>query len=460
MKLLQKQEQRQILSPQILQTFHILQFPLMELREFIEKKLEENPLLEETYEENKDEIDEDNYPEENLEKNYNEDVYQNLIEKDLSLPDPDDFNKYIDYKINSLTYTQTLESYLEEQLGILNLNEKEKEIGEFVIGNLDENGYLNVSISEIAKTLNTEEGQVEKILKIIQEFDPPGIAARDLKECLIIQLKLKNKLDPIIKEIIENYFDDIAYRKYNEIARKLSISVSKVKRYVEEIKKLDPKPARNYRKQDLNFPIIPDIILHKLNGRYSILINEEEIPHIRLKEEYLNLLKKNSLTPEAKLYLKEQYKNGKMLIKAIEQRKNTLMKVITELITIQADFFKYGYEALKPLRLDDLAQRLGVNESTISRVIANKYIMTPNGIFPLKKLFDYKVYYNKTEVQTAERIKRRIQEIVESESSKKTLSDSKIAEVLKQEGINVARRTIAKYRKQLKILPKGLRVER
>lgn len=453
MKLIQEQKQKQIISPQIIHTFQILQLPNIELREYLEKKLEENPFLEQISNAKEEQIKEEGQEI----KSYDRDENPLWEWLDLSHPDKKTLEQYYNYRLNNLTYKRTLEDYLLDQISLFDLSDKERLIAESIIGNLNEDGYLKTDLSEIAQELNVKIEEVATVLKKVQELDPAGVAARNIEECLLIQLARKGKLNEKLRRLVIEHLQEIAYKRYCLIAKNLGITLEETKKYIDEIKKLEPKPGRNFAMEERNSTIIPDIILEKINGKYEVKINDEIIPSIKIKKEYLSHIRGNNLDSQTKQYLKRQYKEARMLIRAVKQRNNTLQKVIEELIRIQADFFEYGLEALKPLRFEDLAQRIGVNESTISRVIAGKYIKTAQGIFPLKSLFDYKFYRSTTEVQASEKVKKRIAEIIAKENPKKPLSDSQIAAILNKEGINIARRTIAKYRKQLKILPRGLR---
>jgi RNA polymerase sigma-54 factor len=345
-----------------------------------------------------------------------------------------------------------LQEHLLKQLHLQKLDQTSYLVGEELIGNIDEDGYLRIDLNEISTKLNVSLSKVRKILSLVQQFDPAGVGARDLKECLLIQLKAKGLEEEIFEEIIEKFLSQLANRDYEKIEKSLRISEKELKKFLEILKTLDPKPGRNYGQI---FPTyaIPEIFVEiDQDGNYQLRINERDLPKIKINKKYIQLLKDPNTSPETKKYLREKMKSAKELISALEQRNQTILKIANFLIQYQKDFFSDGKSGLKPLTLKEVAQATGLDESTISRAVSGKYMETPLGIIELRELFSSQVKGISSKV-----IKEKIKEIIAGENPRKPLSDGKIAEILKQEGIEVARRTIAKYREELKILPAKLR---
>lgn len=346
---------------------------------------------------------------------------------------------------------------LKRQLRLSALSGKDFEIGEYIIGNLDENGYLAVSVSEIAAEQDVPLDKVEKILKIIQTFDPTGIAARDLKECLKIQLEELGIKDPVYFEILEKHLDLLQKKKFKELAKTLDVPINKIAQVFSKISSLEPKPGRALSKEQAMY-IKPDVIVKKINNKYVYMLSDGDMNNLKINSFYRKILKNgNSFSKDEKKYAVDKFRSAIWLIKNIEKRKNTILRVTEVIMERQKDFLEKGIEYLKPLTLREVAEIIKMHESTVARVTTNKYVDTPQGIFELKFFFSSGIENESGVSESSTSIKEKIQKLIEAENPKSPLSDQKIVELLSKDGLTIARRTVAKYRDQLKILPKKLR---
>ena len=444
-RLIPRLEQRLALKlkllPQFWQLLNLLQVPITELKERLEEEFEENPLLEIEEEKEPDIPDEENFE-------FQED---NVWEKRSEKFSQEDVKKR-EYLEGLVTKPETLQEHLLKQLHMQKIDAKDLSIGKEIIGNLDSNGYLKIALEEIAEKLKISKKRVEKILKIVQDFEPTGIGARDVKECLTIQLKKKGLTEDIFQEIIERFLEELATHNYKKIEKELKITGKKMEEFLKILKSLDPKPGRNYSNIFPNYAI-PEVFLDiTSDGKHTLRTNKKDIPKIRINKQYLKILKDPQTPIETKRYLKDKLKTTKELIQAMDQRGKTIIKIADFIIGYQKDFFKEGKSGLKPLTLNRVSENTGLDESTISRTVNGKYIDTPSGIFELRDFFSSNVRGVSSKL-----IKEKIKDIIVTEDLKKPLSDNKIVEILSKEKIYVARRTVAKYREKLKILSTKLR---
>lgn len=428
------------------QSLKILQLPVIELKEYIDEELEKNPMLEMTdkeetvpLKEDEDPFDIDKWTEYfqgnatggNYETEKKEDInYENLVKNKI-----------------------TLEEHLLWQLQLSTLSKEDFAIGEAIIGNLNEDGYLTLPVLEIAEKLKVPVGKAEKVLLLIKTFEPAGVGARNLQECLIIQLKAKNQNDGIVWKIVSELWDDFEKGRFDVISGKLNVDIKEIYKAVVIISKLEPKPGREISNQDVRY-IIPDVRVERFeNGKYNILINNEGIPHLKINNFYNKRISEKGASAEEKNFMKEKLKSALWLIKAIQQRKKTLFKVTSAIIEEQKEFIEKGIEYLRPLKLKEISAKINMHESTVSRVTTNKYMLTPRGIFSFKYFFNVKLNNNEREEGVSSKsVKDIIKNIVEEDKENK-LSDSKIEKTLLEKGINISRRTIAKYREELDIPP-------
>lgn len=420
------------LSPQIKLALNLLQLPLAQLKEYIKEEIEKNPLLE---------------PSEDTTSSY---------ESDILWTEEDEDKKQ--YRESLISASPTLQEHLSRQLHLFSSSEDERKIGESIIGNINDNGYLDCSIEKIVESNRTTKFQVEKVLALIHTFDPIGVGARDLRECLWLQLRTKEEENSLAGLIVDKYLPFLEKKRYGYIAKKLKRSVEEIKDAIKEIAKFQPKPGCSFS-QEITQRLIPDAILKKNKDGYEVIPNDWELPRFGLSAKYKEMLKKNDTPTEVKEYLQERLKAGRSLIDAVNKRKETIQKILEEIVYAQKDFLDNGVTHFKPLTLSQIADRIGKHKSTVSRAISNKYVHTPYGIFKLRDFINSGVKQENGELFSSKSIKAKIKALIESEKKKKPLSDLEISSCLKQEGIFVSRRTITKYRHQLKILPSKSRRE-
>lgn len=440
-----EQSQKLVMTPQLKQAIKILQLATIELEQYIEQQIETNPILEMKEVEDQYEEEIDRHKEEKINwKEYLED-FDNYEYSRIKYNDDNDFN----YE-NVVSNETTLQEHLLFQYHITMLDIKYKEIGEYIIHNLNENGYLMVSVDEIAKEFQVENSIVEDILQIIQTFDPPGVAARDLKECLKIQLRQMAISNQNIFNVVEYYLEEVAENKYPYIAKELGITTSQVQEICDFIRTLEPKPGRKFATINNNY-LVPDAAIKKIGDEYFVILNDKNAPRLTIRDDYRRLITSDEGHPETTKFLSDKLNSAIWLIRSIEQRRQTIYKVVEMIAKKQRNFFEYGKKFLKPMTLKEIADEIQVHESTVSRATNGKYVETPLGIFELKYFFSSGVEDINGEGIAAESIKNYIKEIIESENPYKPLSDEKICKELSNRGINVSRRTVAKYRDDLNI---------
>ena len=451
-----KLAQRLVLTPRMRQALYILQLPLMELKRFLQEKMIENPLLEEAEDyQNKEEV-------------RSEEVIDNILQNEQQTAqeyfDSDNDNtsygqeiqKRHTYKESLARYAPSLQEHLLQQLSLSSPTPSEYRIGQFIIGNIDENGYLHSSLEEMQEILEAKKIDIQKTLKLIHGFDPAGAGAQNLKECLLIQLEQKNKENSLAAKIINNYLTDLEKKKYNHLARVFKVGPEKIEEAIKEIASLEPKPGRSFSSSTSSY-IRPDVFLQKEKEKYEIVLSDEELPTLQISSQYRKLLEDKKVAKNTKRYLKKQLNSAIWLIKAVAQRQSTLLKVARFLVEAQKDFLDKGKRYAAPLTVEKIAKAIKRNKSTVSRVIANKYMQTPFGILALREFLSQGVKLQKGEVISTKNIKAQIEELIRKENPEHPFTDEKIAEILKERKIPIARRTCAKYREQLKILPAGLR---
>lgn len=462
MKLRQKLSLSLTLTPQMKQSLHILQLPLLELAGFVQAELEENPTLE------RDDSKEDAALHDKMERLIERD---DDIAGDFSDSTIKDLQKKRDYRESLITQEPTLGEHLLQQLRIQGLDERLFKIGEFLIGSLDDNGYLNSSLEEITNLLNSKvfktdpviKKDAEKILEVIHTFDPAGVGARNLKECLLIQLTLKRRKTSLAYKIVKNYLADLLNRKYKHIGKKLKVPFTEIEEAVAEIGRLEPKPGRSYEQTQSGeiVRVIPDVVLEKVNDKYEIIINTKWVPRLRLSPYHLELLRCKSTPAHTKQYIRKKIRAALGLIQAITQREQTIRDITKEILKIQKRFFEQGDSShLEPLILKDIAKKIKRNESTVSRVVSKKYIQTPYGVYRLDYFFSGSLLTEDGQAVSQEHIKSKLLTLIDEEDPKKPLRDSAIVRLLQKDGLKIARRTIAKYRDELKIPPYHQRTRR
>jgi len=430
------------LTPQMRLSINLLQMPLVKLKEFVAKQVEENPLLEI----------------EKLEAPTNE------AESDLNYNSDEDEEKQ-DYRESLITNPVTLQEHLLRQLHLLVDTDNGRKTGEFIIENIDDDGYLKISIEEIAKSTQATLQKAKEVLLLIQTFDPIGVGARDLRECLLLQIKTKGEekflpagRQALEGQIIDKYLPYLEKKRFEFIAKKLKVTVERIKEAIKEIANLEPKPGRSFN-TERTVRLIPDAILKKNNDRYEVMLNDWELPSLNLNPKYKRMLKQKDVAEDTKEYLKERLGAAKFLINAINNRKETIKKVAEAIVYIQKDFLDNGMQNLKPMTLSQIAHLVDKHKSTVSRTVNNKYLQTPDGIFELRHFLSSGVKQENGEFYSSKAIKSKIKELIENETKENPLTDQEVVNLLKTEGISISRRTIAKYRHQLKVLSSQSRKE-
>ena len=490
----QKLQQKlfQKLSPQQIQLMKLLQVPTIALEQRIKQEIEENPALEEGESEEKEELNEE------LDEDIPSDFEEEDIQKESERNDEDDFpfSDYIDddeipaYKLATNNTSSdderkeipfasgiTFNEQLLSQLGLRVLNNHEYLIASHIIGNLDDSGYLqrdiNAMIDDIAFSLNisTSAEEILSLLKVIQELDPPGVGARNLQECLMLQLHRINPITDIERTallIIEKHFEDFSKKHYDKISKKISVSENLLKAAINEILKLNPKPGNTYMEHS-RVPqyIMPDFIITNNNGVLELSLNSCNAPELRISRTYQEMLgeyaknkERNASQKEALIFVKQKIDSAKWFIDAIKQRQETLLQTMNAIMEYQLEYFIEGDETLiRPMILKDIAEKVNLDISTISRVANSKYVQTPYGTFLLKSFFSESLSTDSGEEVSTREVKKILQNCISEESKKKPLPDDELAKILKEKGYNIARRTIAKYREQLNIPVARLRKE-
>ena len=450
-----KLSQQLVMTPQLQQAIKLLQLSRLELQEVIAQEINENPVLEEDsgLEEREQAEVTPETPDEIQDFDWEEYMESHSMS---SYTPPRAADNETPWE-NFVTRQVTLSDYLLWQLRMSPLTPQEAEIGAFIIGNIDEAGYLQASLEEVSGTLHVSVTAVTNVLLVIQSFDPPGIGARDLRECLLIQLRGLAERDALAEEIVEDCLAYCKKRDYRRLARKLKVPPSQVLAAVEIISHLDPKPGRPFSLNEARI-IIPDISVYKVEGEYIVVLNDEGLPKLRINTYYRKLLDaEKDDVPRG--YLKEKMKSALWIIRSIQQRQVTLYKVTKSIVKFQRDFIDKGINYLKPLILREVADDIQMHESTVSRVTTNKYVHTPRGIYELKFFFSGKVGGYGKEV-AVKRVQNLIRQVVAEEDPRRPYSDEKICQLLKERHtITIARRTVAKYREMMKILSSSERIK-
>ena len=455
--------QKQILTPGLVQMVSVLALNRLELREMINQEIMANPVLEELGE---DGIASENYTDENFVKTETEKVPEGEPSNPFDEFDVSSFfNQYLDTGAarNSehediekpsfdkfLSSPQSLADHLEWQMSFAICSETVRTIGETIIGNLDENGYLTATLEEIAQSGNYSMDDVEEAVAMVQEFDPPGVGARDLTECLVLQLKVIDPKNTLAQQIVTDHLKLLQNNQLKEIARALNRPVELIKRAVDVIKRLDPKPGLRYNKTEPRL-VEPDIQFRKVDGEWQAIMNDDDLPQLRLNPTYRRLLARDAADRDVRNYVKERFTAAIQLMKNIEQRKHTIVRVCQSILRRQQDFLDYGIDQLKPMMIKEVAEEVGVHPSTVSRAVANKYCHTPQGVFELRYFFSESVNGPQGGDMSLLSLKRHVKKMIEEEDATHPLTDDQITKKLADEGINVTRRTVAKYREDLRI---------
>jgi RNA polymerase sigma-54 factor len=468
-----KLSQKLILTPSLQQAIKLLPMSTLELAEMLNQEITENPLLEEELESpgteetpaSDSEGEEKAASSDEKQEEKREDSFSEIDEEAF-------FSDYLDegyrprtsYEVpelppieNTLATTSSLADHLSWQLRLTADTDLSLEIGEAIIGNIDDDGYLQASTDEICAMGNYPCEEVTKALRTVQSFDPIGVGARDLKECLLLQIRHLELDDSPVETMVSEHLDLLQSHRFGDIAKVMGLPQEEVVHHCEIIRRLDPKPGSKYTPRKSQY-VTPDVYIVKVDDNYEIVLNEDRLPQLRISSLYRRMLENKSAdNEETRAYVKEKLRSALWLIKSVDQRQKTIYKVAESIVRQQREFLDNGVEFLKPLVLRDVAMDIGMHESTVSRVVSNKYMHTPQGVCEMKYFFHSGIASTYGENVSSVTIKQKIKKIVEDENPKKPLSDSKIVKILEREGLVLARRTIAKYREELRIPPSNQR---
>ncbi|BEV67338.1 RNA polymerase factor sigma-54 [Bdellovibrio bacteriovorus] len=461
-----------VITPQLQQAIKLLQMSRMELESAVRSELEENPILEEAEsalkeedlqrtKEAANEVEHSETPDQqNIQDPQKQDEFEweSYIEANQKPPQSGmaGSEEIMNYE-NVITASQTLHDHLYWQVKMNGFSEEEERAADALIGAIDDDGYIKVPLEQIAEEEKVDLALLEDTLTLIHEFDPPGVGARDLQECLLIQAKHMEEDTHDLVTLIKNHVKDLEKKNYEAIAKALNRDVEDIVEICKIIYAMDPKPGRAFVSSDTHY-VTPDVYVYKVGDDYVVSLNEDGLPRLKISNFYKNMLKGGKTTGDkTQDYIQEKLRSAVWLIKSIHQRQRTIYKVTESIVKHQREFFEKGSEHLKPMVLRDIANDIGMHESTVSRVTTAKYVHTPQGIYELKYFFNSGISSSDGDSLASESVKIKIKDLVAKEDPKNPLSDQKIVDLLKVEGIQIARRTVAKYRDVLKILPSSQR---
>jgi RNA polymerase sigma-54 factor len=464
MRLSIRQNLRQILTPHLLQYVGLLQLPKVELEQALRQEIRANPLLEEV----EDADDSDQEPSE-------EEITWERESSPADSRDSDaDWERYLEHvqegphgtyeplsaasEVETDVYERTpvvvstLEDHLLQQLNLLDLGAEQREIGAYLVCNLDDRGYLVFPLEELAPELGCPLEKLEEVLLIIQSLDPSGVGATSISECLLIQMRHRGVEDGLAARIVRQHFLDLEKKNYAKIARALRVTEHDVREAEHLIASLDPKPGLAYSSAEIRY-VIPDFVVERVDGELLVLLNEGNVPHLRVRRDYREIMRQTRSSPEDRDFVKRKLEIARSMIKALHKRRSTMLKIMNVILSVQRDFFERGPSCLKPLTLRAVADDVGVSESTVSRAVQGKYVLTPRGLFALSYFFGGSLETDNGDNATKEAVKGYIRDIILQENTLKPLSDQEIAKALRQtHNVRIARRTVAKYREELDIL--------
>lgn len=460
-ELVLEQQQKLVMTPELRLALKILQMPQFELEEMVQQEIESNPVLELSDNANNNDM---------KEESENQDMVEPILDKKNEEKESDvDWREYLSYRgksyqaeglsdenselsyDNLITYNSSLRDHLIAQLQVIKMDKEISDICEFLIESLDENGYLTVNLEEVSLMTSTSIDLVERALKVIQGFEPAGVGARNLKECLLIQLKSMDNEDCRLKIIIEENLEDIGANRIGLIAKKLRLNAIDTQSLCDCIKNLEPKPGRSFENADATRYIVPDVIVEKIGGEYIVFVNDSYSTRLSVSSYYKNVLEHESKESQASQYISRKLSSAMWMIKSIEHRRNTLFNVVSSIMEYQKDFLEDGIIFMKSMTLKNISEEIGVHESTVSRAISGKYVQTPRGTFELKFFFKSGVDNDEGDTISSESVKKKIEKLISEEDHGHPISDQEISEFLFNDGVHISRRTVAKYRDEIGI---------
>jgi RNA polymerase sigma-54 factor len=485
---------QQVLAPQLQQSLQLLQAPTLELKALVEQELQQNPVLEEVAIEDMEQKEKNDRDGETTaeaaaadpaepppdvtfdpssEKTANDPVedfqaeFEKLTQLDqewrdhfaqtnLPMRQSAEDEEKRQFMFDSLVAGTSLQENLMEQVRLSDISDEQRPVAEMIIGNIDDYGYLKTSAEELAFSTGVAPNDILEVLKVIQTFHPPGVGARDLRECLMLQLERDGRQDSIEYRIVNQFMDALGKRRLPEIARGVSESVDEVQKAVARIALLEPRPGRAFLPDNDQF-IMPEVFVNKSDGEFNVSTNNEQIPHLRISNTYKDLMAQADSSSEVREYIREKIRAGKFLIKSLQQRQQTILNIGKEIVKRQREFMEKGVAFLKPMTMVQVAEVVGVHETTVSRAVSGKYMQTPQGIFEMKYFFTSGIQTASGEGMSNTSVKDMIADLFKKENPQKPLSDQEVVKILGEKGIVIARRTVAKYRSELNILPSNLR---
>jgi RNA polymerase sigma-54 factor len=471
MQLSQEQRLQMVLAPQLRQSLELLQVPTLELRALVRAELEKNPMLEEPPE-NYTPLEETPEPGKTpLDADQKSLDFRKEFETLARLDD--EWREYFFQEENNRPYTaeaaerrqfffdsvpqhESLQVHLINQLGLSDLDAPSRQIGELIIGSINDDGYLTTPIEDLASSINADPELFKSVLEIIHDFDPTGVGARDLKECLLCQLHRLDKADSLAALIVKDHLEALGARKLQDIAKALKTTPEEIQKAADFIATLNPRPGGAYT-GDASAYIAPDVQVRKVDGVFVVILNDEQIPHVRISRQYRSLMSDENTTAELRDYVQDKVRAGTFLIKSIQQRQQTIFNISTEIVKVQAEFLDHGVSHLKPLTMAQVAKAVNLHETTVSRAVSGKHMRTPVGLFEMKYFFTPAIKTMSGGSVSNKTVIDKIAAMVGAESAQAPLSDQEIMDRLKTDGIDVARRTVAKYRMALRIPPSHLR---
>jgi len=485
LQLTQRLSQSLVLSPQMQQSLALLQAPTLELKALVERELEQNPVLEEVAEP-ETELPDKPTPEDDAAPA--EPPFEAASEQGQGTEAPvDDFQVEFDrlvqldqewrdhfaqtnvsvsrspeeeekrqFMFDSLTAETSLAEALMEQIREADLTDEQRGIAELIVGNIDDYGYFKTTIAELSGSTSLPVEKISEVLKIIQTFDPPGVGAGDLRECLMLQLERADRRESLEYRIIRDFMNELGKRRIPDIARGTSHSVDGVQAALARIARLEPRPGRAFL-PDTDQYVLPEVFVQKSGDEFTVTTNDEHIPHLRISNTYKDLMAQGENSPEVKDYIRDKIRAGKFLIKSLHQRQQTISSIAREIVKRQGDFMENGVAQLKPMTMAQIAEVVGVHETTVSRAVSGKYMQTPQGVFEMRFFFTAGLHTTGGADISNASVKDMVAEIFKNEDPARPLSDQEVLKMLVAKGITIARRTVAKYREELNILPSNLR---
>ncbi len=452
--------QQQTIAPQMQQSLQLLQSPTLELRQLVQQELIQNPTLEEESTdislEEASGAEEDDFDREFAElSQLDEEWREYMAQSRLSSPKRDDADERHQFAMDSIVEPVTLQEHLLNQLGFADVSPRIREIATILIGNIGESGLLQVSLEDLCFDLGIPMSELEEAKALVQSFDPVGIGAVDLRDCLLIQLERLGKQHSLEYRVVDRHLDDLARKRYPQIAKRLGVTPEQITKAAEFIATLDPRPGSRFG-EGSNFYVTPDVTVECVGGEWIATMNNEQVPRLRISNAYKDLMASGD-GREARAYIREKIRAGKFLIKSIQQRQQTIQAIASEIVARQEPFLVHGPSRLKPMNMAQIADAVGVHETTVSRAVSGKYMATPHGVFEMKYFFTTGYETEDGEALSNTSVKQTIAEMIAAEDPKKPLSDQRLVEELEKRGIKIARRTVAKYREELNILPSHMR---